>query len=129
MLEYSIIDLVTIAPMKDIPLQNTLTFHGMTLEDPNDFLFEFDVQCRGYDYIIDPQKLNLFTSTLNGVALWWFMGLAGSTINLWDVMKNTFLTKYEDYYRIRDLKYEIFKMPMKDNETIEEYVEWFQYNL
>lgn len=44
-------------------------------------------------------------------------------------MKNDFLTKYQDYCRTRDLKYEIFKMSMKGNETLEEYVERFQYNL
>lgn len=69
MLEYSIIDLVANALVKEIPLQNILTFHGMSSEDPNDFLFEFDVLCRGYDYTIDPHKLNMFTSTLKGVAL------------------------------------------------------------
>jgi len=46
------------------------------------------------------------------------MGLAGSTINPLDDMKNTFITNYQDYCRTRDLKDEIFKMPMKDNETL-----------
>lgn len=44
-------------------------------------------------------------------------------------MNNYFLTKYQDYYRTRDLKDEIFKMSTKDNETLEEYVERFHYNL
>lgn len=43
MLEYPIIDKVANAPMKAIPLQNIPTFHGMTIEDLNTFLFEFDV--------------------------------------------------------------------------------------
>jgi len=42
--------------MKAIPLQNIPTFHGMTLEDPDTFLFEFDVLCRGYDYTTNPQN-------------------------------------------------------------------------
>ena len=53
-LQYPIVDIAINAPMKAIPLQNITTFHGITLEDPNAFLFEFDVLCRGYDYTIDP---------------------------------------------------------------------------
>ena len=44
-------------------------------------------------------------------------------------MKNIFLNKYQDYCRTRDLKDEIFNMSARDNETLEEYVEIFQYNL
>jgi hypothetical protein len=57
------------------------------------------------------------------------MGLGGGTINSWDEMKQAFLTKYQDYCRTRDLKDEIFQMTAKENESLEEYVERFQYNL
>lgn len=126
MLEYPIVDQVANAPMKAIPLQNIPTFHGMNTEDLDAFLFEFDILCRGYDYTIDPQKLYLFPSTLKGVALQWFMGLSGCTIKPWDDMKTSFLVKYQDYCSTRELKDEIFKMSMKDNETVEEYVKRFQ---
>jgi hypothetical protein len=115
--------------MKAIPLHNLPTFHGLISEDPDAFLFKFDVLCRGYDYTYEPQKLNLFPSTLKGAALRWFMGLGGGTINSWDEMKQAFLMKYQDYCRTRDLKDEIFQMTTKGNETLEEYVERFQYNL
>jgi hypothetical protein len=128
-LEYPIVDLVVNAPMKEIPLQNLPTFHGLISEDPSAFLFKFDVLCRGYDYTYEPQKLKLFPLTLKGVASRWFMGLGGGTINSWDQMKHAFLTKYQYYCRIRDLKDEIFQMTAKENETLEEYVERFQYNL
>ena len=42
-LEYPIVDPVANALMKPIPLQNLPNFHGMTLEDPDALLFEFDV--------------------------------------------------------------------------------------
>jgi len=71
-------------PMKAIPLQHILTFHGLTSEDPDTFLFEFDVLCRGYNYTIDPQKQKLFPFTLKGAALRWFMGLGGGVINDWE---------------------------------------------
>ena len=128
-LEYPIVDLVANASMKSIPLQNLPTFNGLISEDPDAFLFEFDVLCRGYDYTFEPQKMKLFPSTLKGETLRWFMGLGGGTINSWDEMKQAFLTKYQDYCRTRDLKYEIFLMNAKENETLEEYVERFQYNL
>eukprot|EP00253_Pinus_taeda_P031302 PITA_31302 len=115
--------------MKAIPLQHIPTFHGLTSEDPDAFFFKFDVLCRGYDYTTDPQKLKLFPSTLKGVALRWFMGLGGGVINNWDQMKEAFLKKYQDYCRSRELKDEIFQMSARPNETLEEYVECFQYNL
>lgn len=115
--------------MKAIPLQNIPTFHGLTSEDPVAFLFEFDVLCRDYDYTNNPQKLKLFPSTLKGETLRWFMGLGGGTINDWDQMKTYFLNKYQDYCRTRELKDENFQMAAKPSDTLEEYVEHFQYNL
>jgi len=53
-LEYPIVDHVANAPMKAIPLHNIPTFHGLTIEDPDAFLFEIDVLCRGYHYTTDP---------------------------------------------------------------------------
>eukprot|EP00253_Pinus_taeda_P022836 PITA_22836 len=128
-LQYPIVDSAANAPMEAIPLQHIPTFHGLTSEDPNAFLFEFDVLCKGYDYTTDPQKLKLFPSTLKGAALRWFMGLGGGVINNWDQMKESFLKKYQDYCRSRELKDEIFQMIARPNETLEEYVEHFQYNL
>ena len=115
--------------MKTIPLQHIPTFHGLTMKDPYVFLFEFDVLCQGYDYTTDPQKLKLFPSTLKAAALRWFMGFNGGIINDWNQMKVDFLKKYHDYYTSRELKDEIFQMTTKPNETMEEYVECFQYNL
>jgi len=57
------------------------------------------------------------------------MGLGGGVINNWDQMKEAFLKKYQDYCRSRELKDEIFQMSARPNETLEEYVERFQYNL
>eukprot|EP00253_Pinus_taeda_P021239 PITA_21239 len=44
-------------------------------------------------------------------------------------MKESFLKKYQDYCRSRELKDEVFQMTARPNETLEEYVERFQYNL
>ena len=117
------------APMKAIPLQHIPTYHGLTSEDPDAFLFEFDLLCQGYDYTTDPKKLKLFPSKLKGAALRWFMGLGGGVINNWEQMKEAFLKKYQDYCRSREIKCEIFQMVARPSETLEEYVEHFQFNL
>jgi len=39
--------------MKNINPSILPTFHGMSIEDPNAFLFEFDILCRSYNYIDD----------------------------------------------------------------------------
>ena len=103
-LQYPIVDSAANAPMKAIPLQHIPTFQGLTSEGPDAFLFKFDVLCKGYDYTTDPQKLKLFPSTLKWAALRWFMGLCGDVINNWDQMKESFLKKYQDYCRSRELK-------------------------
>jgi len=117
------------APMKNIPLSSLPSFQGMTMEDPDTFLFEFDVLCRSYDYTIDAQKLKLFPATFKGEALRWFMGLGPASISTWNAMKEMFLSKYQDYCRTRNLREETFRMTQKEEEILEDYVEWFHYNL
>ena len=51
-------------PMKNIPLSTLANFHGLASEDPDEFLFEFDILCRSYDYISDIQKMKAFPATM-----------------------------------------------------------------
>jgi hypothetical protein len=44
-------------------------------------------------------------------------------------MKSTFLKKYQDYYRTRDSHNDIFKMQQSEEESLEEHMERFLYNL
>jgi hypothetical protein len=75
-LEFPIGDLPRGAvPMKNIPPAALPNFHGLSSEDPDEFLFEFDILCRSYDYVTPAQKLKLFPATLKGNALRWFMSL------------------------------------------------------
>jgi hypothetical protein len=37
--------------MKNIPHSTLPNFHGLSKEDPDTFLFEFDILCRSYDYV------------------------------------------------------------------------------
>ena len=49
------------APMKNISPSMLPRFHGKAAEDPDEFLFEFDILCRSYDYITDAQKTKTFS--------------------------------------------------------------------
>jgi hypothetical protein len=118
-----------VAPMKNIPLSTLPNFHGLSSEDHDEFLFEFDILCRSYDYISNAQKLKLFPATLKGNARRWFMSLGGHVITTWDQMKQKFLNKYQDYFRTREKREELFKMMQKEDENLEDFVERLQYNL
>jgi hypothetical protein len=90
MIEFPIVDTHGGAPMNPISLSSLPNFHGITTEDPDAFLFEFDVLCQSYDYTTNLQKMKLFMATLKGESLRWFMGLGGGTITSLDDMKKTF---------------------------------------
>lgn len=129
MIEFPIGEIRGDAPMKSIPLKSLPNFHGLSFEDMETFLFEFDVIRRGYDYVWDAQKLNIFHDTLKGTLLRWFMGLGGKSITTWDNMKKILLEQYQDYCKSRDIKEEIFKIMQKEDENMEDFVAHFKYSL
>ena len=47
---FPIVDLDTVTQMKNIPPSALPHFHGKVHEDPDSFIFEFDILCRSYDY-------------------------------------------------------------------------------
>jgi hypothetical protein len=110
-------------PMKNIPLSALPNFHVLSTEDPNEFLFEFDILCRSYDYTTTAQKLKLFPATLKHNVLRWLMSLGGENISTWVQMRQLFLNKYQDYCRTREQREELFKMSQKEDETLEHFVE------
>ena len=57
------------APMKNISPSVLPCFHGRAAEDPDEFLFEFYILCRSYDYVTDAHKLKRFPATLKENAL------------------------------------------------------------
>jgi len=54
------VDEETNATMKNISAFVPPDFHGLKSEDPETFLFEFEVLCRTYDYLENSQKIKLF---------------------------------------------------------------------
>lgn len=73
--KFLIINLNEDDPMKNIPHSTLPVFRGLTIEDPDMFLFEFEVLCNKYDYLNDAQNLKLFLATLKDAALRWLMSL------------------------------------------------------
>ena len=68
--EFPIRDLRGVAPMKSIPSHVLPNFHGLENEDPDVFLFQFEVLCRIYGtYCSNDQKLNVFPLTLKETTL------------------------------------------------------------
>ena len=50
---FQIVDPDTVAQIKNTPPSALPHFHGKFHEDPDSFLFEFDILCRSYDYSTD----------------------------------------------------------------------------
>ena len=126
---FPILDEETNTTMKNISPSVLPNFYGLKTEDPETFLFEFEVLCRTYDYLQDAQKLKLFPSTLKGAALKWFMSLNSSSIRTWEDMKQAFLERYLDYCMPVNHKEEVFKMLQKEDENLEDLLERFKYNI
>ena len=126
---FPILDEETNTTMKNISPSVLPNFYGIRTEDPETFLFEFEVLCRTYDYLQDAQKLKLFPSTLKGAALKWFMSLNSSSIRTWEDMKQAFLERYLDYCMPVNHKEEVFKMLQKEDENLEDLLERFKYNI
>ena len=128
-IEFTIGNLGAGVPTKPIPLVALPNFYGLVSEDPDMFLFEFDIVCWGYDYTTDAQKLKNFPYTLKGMDFRWFMGLGGKSISTWDDMQTAFLEKYQDYCKSRNVKEELFKFTQEEDESLEDCVERFKYLL
>lgn len=81
--------------LKNIPASVLPKFYGLVTEDPDTFLFKFDILHRSYDYTIDAHRLKLFVATLKEGALRWFMSLGRDAVDSWEAMQTKFLEKYK----------------------------------
>jgi hypothetical protein len=54
------------AKMKNINPSNLPLFYGLPIEDPDTFLFEFEVLCHTYEYKNNAQKLRLVSLNFEG---------------------------------------------------------------
>lgn len=84
--------------LKNIPSATLPKFYGLIIEDPETFLFEFEILCQSYDYTNNAHKLKLFPSTLKEPTLRWFMSRGANVVADWPAMSNLFLNKYKKYF-------------------------------
>lgn len=63
------------AKIKNIPHSTLPKFHGLSKEDLDTFIFEFDALYRSYAYVIYAQKLKIFPILLKDETLHWLMGV------------------------------------------------------
>ena len=115
--------------MKNISPSVWPRLHGKATEDPDEFLFEFGILCRIYEYTYSEQMLKHFFATLKDNALRWCMSLGGETITTWEQMKQVFLGKYQEYCNTKEKWEELFKMVQKDEESMEYFIERLLYNV
>ena len=125
---FPILDTTQDINMKNIP-PSSPNFYEKNNEDPDTFLFKFDILYRSYNYLQDSHKLKLFPATLKDSALRWFMGLGEYNIRTWEDMKTTFLQKYQEYCKPKDSRNDIFKIQQLEDESLEDYLEIFIYTL
>ena len=85
--EFPIRDPGGVAQIQRIPPSILPIFHRLENEDPNEFLFQLEILCRGYDV----QNMKNFPLTFKGSALRWFMVPGGNCIQTWEDMKHIFL--------------------------------------
>jgi hypothetical protein len=115
--------LITNANLKNKPPIALSKFYGLATEDPDTFLFEFDILFHSFDYNTDAHKLKLFPATLKESALRWFMGLGANVAVNWDEMQALFLEKYKEYCKASGTRGDdIFRISQKEEETLEGYV-------
>ena len=57
------------------------------------------------------------------------MCLGSENVGTWHHMKQVFLGKYQEYYRTKDKREELFNIVQKDNEILEDFVEILMYNV
>ena len=72
--------------MRNIPPYFSPNFLGMRSEDAETFLFEFEIVCRPYGYLLNTKNLRLFPTTLKDRSLKWFMSLETNSIGSWNDM-------------------------------------------
>ena len=100
-LGFPIQDIDVSVHMKNISPYFLPNIHGLRSEDPKTLLFEFEIVCRYYSYLLITQKLRLFLVTLKDRALKWFMILGTNSIRSWNDKKRIFLEKYK-YHDLKE---------------------------
>ncbi|CAN6586220.1 unnamed protein product [Malus baccata var. baccata] len=104
-------------------------YHGLSMEDPNKHLKEFEVVCSSMTPVnVDGSilKMKAFPFSLMDKAKDWLYELATGTVTSWESMKRAFLEKFFPTSRIILLRKKISGIQQKEGESFPTYYERFK---
>ncbi|CAN6579368.1 unnamed protein product [Malus baccata var. baccata] len=104
-------------------------YHGLSMEDPNKHLKEFEVVCSSMTPInVDGSilKMKAFPFSLMEKAKYWLYELAPGTITSWESMKRAFLEKFFPTSRVILLRKRISGIQQEEGESFPTYYELFK---
>ncbi|KAM1068089.1 hypothetical protein ACFX2A_000086 [Malus domestica] len=104
-------------------------YHGLSIEDPNNHLKEFEVVCSSMTPInVDGNilKMKAFPFSLLKKAKDWLFELAPRTVTFWEIMKKAFLEKFFPMSRVILLRKRISGIQQGQGESFPTYYERFE---
>ncbi|KAM1063667.1 hypothetical protein ACFX2A_028407 [Malus domestica] len=115
--------------LKSSLLHHIPKFHGLSMEDPNKYLKEFEVVCSSMNPVtVDGSilKMKAFPFSLMDKAKDWLYELAPGTVTSWESMKRAFLEKFFPTSRIILLRKKISGIQQDEGESFPTYYERFK---
>ncbi|CAN6695175.1 unnamed protein product [Malus baccata var. baccata] len=115
--------------LKSSLLHHIPKYHGLSMEDPNKHLKEFEVVCSSMTPInVDGSilKMKAFPFSLMDKAKDWLYELAPGTVTSWESMKRAFLEKFFPTSRIILLRKKISGIQQEEGESFPTYYERFK---
>ncbi|KAM1302523.1 hypothetical protein ACFX2H_013445 [Malus domestica] len=115
--------------LKSSLLHHIPKFHGLSMEDPNKHLKEFEVVCSSMTPLnVDSNilKMKAFPFSLLEKAKDWLYELAPGTVTSWESMKRAFLEKFFPTSRVILLRKKISGIQQSQGESFPSYYERFK---
>ncbi|KAM1321556.1 hypothetical protein ACFX2F_014617 [Malus domestica] len=115
--------------LKSSLLHHIPKFHGLSMEDPNKHLKEFEVVCSSMTPVnVDSNilKMKAFPFSLLDKAKDWLYELAPGTVISWESMKRAFLEKFFPTSRVILLRKKISGIQQSQGESFPTYYERFK---
>ncbi|KAM1091730.1 hypothetical protein ACFX15_018606 [Malus domestica] len=115
--------------LKSSLLHHIPKYHGLSMEDPNKHLKEFEVVCSSMTPVnVDGSilKMKAFPFSLLEKAKDWLYELAPGTVTSWESMKRAFLEKFFPTSRVILLRKRISGIQQEEGESFPTYYERFK---
>ncbi|CAN6720958.1 unnamed protein product [Malus baccata var. baccata] len=115
--------------LKSSLLHHIPKYHGLSMEDPNKHLKEFEVVCSSMTLVnVDESilKMKAFPFSLLEKAKDWLYELAPGTVTSWESMKRAFLEKFFPTSRVILLRKRISGIQQDEGESFPTYYERFK---